>query len=143
MSTILKMLKRFEAVNTDQIIEDVMTDAQDPMADLNAEQINTGQRADGSMMPDYSPVSVDFFGKPAGPIRLRETGKFQAGMYARLQGSSIVFNSTDEKADMLSKQYGNQVFGLNDKFKLEAVRDSIRPGVKQKIFDATGLIMKK
>lgn len=143
MATIGSIKRKFEKLDTDKIIIDVMIAAQDPMADLNAEQINTGQRSDGSEMPDYSPVSVDFFGKPEGPIRLRDKGDFQAGYYARVEGDKIVFSSTDEKTVMLAKQYGNKIFGLNEKFKLEAIRDNIKPGIKNGIFEATGLKMKR
>lgn len=137
------MSRKFEALNTDQVIEEVLIESTGQMADLNAEQINQGVKADGSQMPDYSFRSVFQYGKPPGPIKLRDTGAWQQGLYARVAGDKIEFSSSDGKNDKLIDRYGNQIVGLSEKFKAEVIRESIRPGVKQKIFDATGLIMKR
>jgi hypothetical protein len=145
MATILKMLRRFEVLNTDKIIEDVLVSSEGQMADLNAEQINQGLRADGTLMPDYSFRSVFQYGKTPGPMTLRDKGNWQAGLYARVDFSSnkITFSSTDGKNDMLTENYGVQITGLSEKFKAEVMRDKIRPGFKEKIFESTGLNMKR
>lgn len=137
------MLRKFEALDTDQVIVEVLTDSQEKMADLNAEQINTGLKADGSTMPDYSFRSVFQYGKPPGPIRLRDTGAWQQGLYARVEGEKIVFASSDGKNDKLIDTYGVQIVGLSEKFKVEVIRENIIPGLKEKIYTATGLLMKK
>ena len=142
MASIRQMLRKFEQLDTDSIIQDVMIESQDKMADLNAEQINSGIKADGSVMPDYSFRSVFQYGKPPGPIKLRDTGAWQQGLYARVEGDKVVFASSDSKNDKLIDKYGVQIVGLSEKFKIEVIRESIRPGIKEKMFVATGLMMK-
>lgn len=140
--TILGMKRRFEELNTDKIIEETMIESQDTLADLNAEQINTGLKADGTEMPDYSIRSVIQYGKPAGPIKLRDKGNWQAGLYARVEGEKLVFSSSDVKDAQLVDRYGKEIEGLSEKYKAEAVRDKIKPVLKQKMSEATGLTMK-
>lgn len=158
MATILSMKKKFDALDTDMIAFDSVFETKEVAAEFNAEQINKGLKADGTVMPDYSRASVEVYGKPEGPIRLRETGAFQAGFFVTVQGDRVVFDSTDPKRDMLidgtgsfQKQfgktgleggYGPEVFGLNADYKKEYVNEAVRLVFGKKIEAATGLIMK-
>lgn len=142
MSTIKGLLKRIEAVDTETICVESVRDSADRMADLNAEQINTGLKADGSQMPDYSLRSVVQYGKPYGPIRLRDTGQWQQGLYVKVQGSDVTFGSTDSKDQMLRDRYGDNIEGLSEQYKGEAIREAVRPNFRKRMQDATGLKMK-
>jgi hypothetical protein len=142
MASIKQMLNRFETLDTDKVIQETMQESADTLADLNAEQINTGLKADGTEMPDYSFRSVFQYGKPPGPIRLRDTGAWQAGLYAKVQGDKVVFESTDDKDKMLTDRYGDNIKGLSEKYKAEAIREKVRPVFKNKMQQATGLLMK-
>jgi hypothetical protein len=94
-------------------------------------------------MPDYSLRSVVQYGKPYGPIRLRDTGSWQTGLYVKVDGSGTVeFASTDSKDQMLRDKYGDAIEGLSEKYKAEAIRDGIRPAFNKGIQAATGLTMK-
>lgn len=139
MATIAKMLTKFEALNTDAIAVDTMEESKEVLADLNAEQINTGLKADGTEMPEYSFRSVFQYGKQPGPIRLRDTGAWQAGIYVNVDGQSVNFSSTDSKDKMLTERYGDEIHGLSEKYKGEAMREKIEPVFRQKIEAATGL----
>lgn len=141
MASILSMLRRFESLDTDKIISETMEESKETLADLNAEQINTGLKADGELMPDYSIRSVVQYGKPAGPIRLRDKGDWQAGLYVTVQGDKVVFNDTDNKDQKLTERYGEDIKGLSDKYKNEAIREKVRPVFKGKMEAATGLKM--
>lgn len=142
MATIKAKLTLFESLDTDKIVIEALTESADALADLNAEQINTGLKADGSEMPDYSFRSVFQYGKPPGPIRLRDTGAWQAGIYVKVEGDKVVFNNTDGKDQMLTDRYGENIKGLSEKYKAEGIREKVKPVFKEKIQEATKLLMK-
>ena len=121
-----------------------MQESTDAIADMSAEQINSGIKSDGTEMPDYSFRSVFQYGKQPGPIRLRDKGNWQAGKYARVVGDKLVISSTDPKNDMLENnpRWAGQIHLLSDKYKVEVIREKVRPVFKNKIEDATGLKMK-
>jgi hypothetical protein len=125
MVTVNNLLGRVQKLDIDQIVYQTLDQAKEFSADLQVEQQLKGISADGSFMPDYSPVSVEVYGKPEGPIRLRETGAFQSAAYVRVNSDTRTFYSTDNKAEMLEKRYkkkGKDIFGLSDKFKQEDIR---------------------
>jgi hypothetical protein len=142
MGTILSLLRKIEVIDTDKVCVDTMEESKEVLADYNAEQINTGLRSDGVEMPPYSNISVDFYGKPEGPIRLRETGAWQAGLYVKIEGSKVIFESSDEKDEMLTKRYTDKIHGLSEKYKAEAMREKVIPVFKSKIQLSTGLKFK-
>lgn len=142
MATIKAKLALFESLDTDKIVIETMQESSDTLADLNAEQINTGLKADGSEMPEYSFRSVFQYEKPPGPIRLRDTGAWQAGLYAKVQGDKVVFESTDGKDQMLTNRYRESIKGLSEKYKAEGIREKVKPVFKEKIQEATKLLMK-
>lgn len=142
MASIFGLLNRIEAVDTDKIAEEAMQESAEKLADLNAEQINTGLKADGSTMPDYSFRSVFQYGKQPGPIKLRDKGDWQAGLYVKVEGSAVVFGSTDPKDDMLRQRYGDEIEGLSEKYKAEGILEAVQPAFTAKMEAATGLKMK-
>jgi hypothetical protein len=136
------MLNRFEVVDVVDISKKAIEGSADLMADLNAEQINTGLKADGSEMPDYSLRSVIQYNKPAGPIRLRDKGNWQKGIYVKSDGETVKYLNTDSKDQMLKERYGEDIQGLSEKFKDEAIREGVQPEFSRLIEAATGLKMK-
>ncbi len=93
---------------------------------LNEERMLAGRRADGSIMPNYSRISVEVYGYPPGPIRLRATGAFQRAINVKVSKLSFITDSTDEKSPMLKKKYGEDIFGLDKEGKKEYVNE-LRP----------------
>jgi hypothetical protein len=85
-------------------------------AELNTGQLFQGERADGTMLPEYSFVSVNFYNKPQGPIRLYDTGAFYEGFKFGSASGRLEFPlyiiSTDKKANELQARYGKEIFGL-------------------------------
>ena len=141
MVTINTLKKRLEAVNVDEVVHQTLEVTKDFTADLQVEQQLSGISADGTPMPDYSRTSVEVFGKPAGPIRLRETGAFQSAVFVRVNADTRTFYSTDNKTEMLERRYGKQnkeIFGLSEKFASED-RQHIEPVFLRNMKKATGL----
>jgi hypothetical protein len=104
-------------------------------ADLNAEQLNKGRKQDGSLMPDYSLRSVIQFNKPAGPIKLYDTGAFYKGLKLDVNGVKLSVYSTDSKSDMLESKYGTEIFGLSIPFKREYIKDALQPEFIKRVKD--------
>jgi hypothetical protein len=73
-------------------------------------------------MPNYSPVSVEVYGKPPGPIKLFQTGAFYRGFMLDVNGNILTITSSDPKTDKLYKRYATikaNIFGLNAGFQRE------------------------
>lgn len=77
--------------------------------DLNIAQLARGQRADGSTLQDYSPVSVLFYGKTPGPMIMHETGAYWRGIKMTALAAGIELEGTDIKTDMLELRYGGLI----------------------------------
>ena len=77
--------------------------------DLNLQQLARGERVDGSKLPDYSPVSVLFYGKPPGPMILHDRGDYWRGIECQVSQSGIELVGTDIKTEMLDLRYGDTV----------------------------------
>lgn len=72
--------------------------------ELQRGQLSKGMKADGTYLPDYSPSSVAR-GKPAGPIRLYDTGAFYSGMMVDVRETSFIITSADWKAGLLENKW--------------------------------------
>lgn len=82
----------------------------DSLLDLNREQLQHGLRSDKTVMPDYSYFSVTYYGKPAGPIRLLDTGAFQDSF--KLDVDSDEFEILADDLYSLEERFGNEIYGL-------------------------------
>ena len=82
-------------------------------------------------MPNYSPVSVEVYGKPAGPIRLYDQGDFYRGFFLNTDKFPVIFYSRDSKAQRLEQEYGNEIFGLRQQDKKEVAQYIIGPDIRE------------
>jgi len=122
MGTIGNAYRKLQSLDIEEVARKSIEQTKETIADLNVEQLNKGIRSDGSMMPDYSPVSVEVYGKPEGPIKLYDTGAFYQGFTVEVQGDKVVTTSTDSKTEKLYKRYATDkknIFGLSGPFKRE------------------------
>lgn len=65
--------------------------------DLNTEQLSEGLRSNGSILPEYSDVSVEVYGKEPGPMTIKDTGDFYKSIEVKANSNQIELISTDEK----------------------------------------------
>jgi len=143
MGSILNLLQRLEKIDTDKICVDSLEQVKDQIEEKNRERMMEGIRSDGSVMPNYSPISQTVYGYPDEPIKLKATGAFQAGIKVEVTNSGVTTTSTDSKNEKLEKRYGPEIHGLGKtEFKSEVVNESLRPVFKKNMENATGLKFK-
>ena len=126
MSTINTIRARIKAISIPEESEIAILKTKGVVEDLNRDRMNKGKRADGSIMPFYSQRSVNEFGKTPGPIKLLDTGSFQAKIFVHVDSTSIITDSSDSKSEMLQTNYGEAIFGLDKEGKKEYVQE-LRP----------------
>ena len=114
MGKVTDLYNKMTALNFDVMCTESVIENQNEATDLNNQQLFQGERADGSSLPDYSWVSVNFFNKPEGPIRLFDTGDFYKGFIFANTTFPLSITSTDSKTDDLRSRYGAEIFGLNN-----------------------------
>jgi len=101
-----------------------LKDFGDEAVDLNIEQMEKlGQDSRGVEFGDYSAASQEVgypeqkaaMGKESRFINLNFEGDFHGGMDFRVTQGGLEITSKDGKTEMLIKNYGKDIFGLNDK----------------------------
>ena len=138
--TIKGLHRKVSAMSTDKVIDQAFDQTLEKLADINRERMNDGVRADGSIMPNYSRTSVEVFGYPPGPIKLKATGAFQAGIGVKRSGNVLSTESTDEKNSMLeSTERYQPIFGTSGDYKKQYIAESLRPALNKEINAQTGL----
>jgi len=146
MGTIANLKRRIETLDIDRVITSSFGNTIEQLADENAVQLSKGETSrDGNFRsyrnPEYATMKnrmnpVPGFGNPD----LKLTGSFYHGIYARVEGTKIVIDSTDPKTDDLKKKYGDKyIFGLNNKSRSEYLREFLRPQVARQLEEAIGL----
>ena len=157
MATTKQLLDRVKALDTDKVINEALDETMDAIEGINRERMLDGVKADGKMMPHYSKKSVEVYGKPDGPIKLFDEGKFQAGLVSKRDGNNIHTASTDTtlietylpdtgeflsmpKNQFLVENYGENIYGLGQgEYKKKYQDEHLRPSMNKKITAATGL----
>jgi hypothetical protein len=91
----------------------------------NRERLLKGQKSDLSFLPNYSPSSVNNFGKQPGPIKLYDTGDFQKSIKPNFGNEAFEMEATDSKTDMLQDTYGDDILGIDDESFDDVAEDAI------------------
>ena len=113
--------------NTMEVLQlEATYEAAEEIVEFNKDQLWSGRKADGEMMPDYADGS--------GPIKLFDTGSFYDGFFVERKGSfPITISSSDVKTEMLTKRYGDEIFGLTRESIKELAENHIQPILVEKI----------
>jgi hypothetical protein len=101
--------------------------------DANIEQLDRGERADGTMLPNYSFVSVGVYGKKPGPMNLHDTGSFWRGITLEVYDDSIELIGRDIKTQMLQLRYGDEIIGLSEKSQDSITEDYLQPVLSDEV----------
>lgn len=147
--TIKGQYDRMKKVDTNKIVHEALVASKETLADINAEQMFTGKRSDGTdIKPDYADLTIEIKkskGQVTDRVTLHDEGDHYAGLYADVKSDKMIFGSTDEKSESLEKKYSTRkgsIYGLSDPYKREALNQKVRPEFKKRIEAATGLKMK-
>lgn len=134
----------YELRNVDILDKVVDASIKFAMAELNRDQLMEGERADGLSLPDYSPTSVNIYGKAPGPIKLLDTGAFHDSIIVIAADNAYRFLSSPLKRDEitgritnLKEKYGDEIIGLG-----KDGLDEIRQKVKIKIVEHVNKLLK-
>lgn len=115
------------------LIAEVLEENASLLEDMNIEQLRDGKRADGSTLPDYSPVSVSKYGKRPGPMTLEDTGKFHRGITVRTNLAFAEIIGLDSKTGKLEALYGIDIVGIPIDRMDEVKFNILLPGLREKI----------
>lgn len=118
------LAKNIAALNLNKATGAALKARGNDISELNREQLRRGEDVSGASLPPYSARSVTEFGKPAGAIKLFDTGDFYAAIKPEFSDTSFMVTDTDWKADMLKKEYGD-VIGLQDESIGELAQDAL------------------
>lgn len=114
------------------ILKYIFNGIKSSVEDLNIEQLDRGERVDGSSLPNYSPVSVAVFGKRPGPMNLNNTGAFWRGITLEVLDDGIELRGTDMKTQMLELRYGD-VVGLQEGSIQTIEQDYLKPEIEPEL----------
>lgn len=103
------LAKNIASVDLNKATENALRARGDDISELNREQLRRGQDVSGASLPPYSARSVTEFGKPAGAIKLFDTGDFYAAIKPEFADKSFELKDSDWKAEMLQKEFGDVV----------------------------------
>lgn len=103
--------------------------------DLNIEQLEEGERSDGTSLPNYSPTSVAVYGKQPGPMTLRDTGAFHKSIKLKANANEADLYATDQKTEYLKDTYGEEIIGLSEESLEELKEGYIKPSLLEKFKD--------
>lgn len=140
ISSLAAKLKRIQQ-DMPYLIRLVVNENATLLEDMNIAQLEKGQRADGVTLRDYSDRSVRVYGKPPGPIKLFETGKFYRGITVQTIGKTIDVGNTDPKyrgpaspdGNSLAEEFGEDIVGISKENQGVFAREILRPELIKKV----------
>ena len=121
MQTVHDLLEDVQKINLDDEIQFALIDTADTYVQLQREQMLSGKRDDGKNIFRISTGSDEYsaqYAKRKGrkkPIDLYDKGDFQAEIFMDVRDNELFIDSADPKSGMLQKDYGEEIFGLQDK----------------------------
>lgn len=134
MGKLLQIAEKLKGLTPDSIDKATLKsfkENEQAATNLNTDQLYQGKETNGSFLPDYSKRSVEVFGKPAGPMKLFETGAFYRGFFVKSDKFPIVFSSHDSKTEKLTKAFGSdEIFGLSKENLTDFSRSYLLPDLQ-------------
>ena len=120
---------RLRAIDIKAALGQSIREHNEEISDLNTEQLNKGQKADGSSTGDYA--NVGYKGRLR-PVDLYDTGDFHESVFAEAFEDSFSMNATDPKTEMLQDKYGDEILGLT-KPNIQVAGEIIKPTLIEKV----------
>lgn len=114
--TIRAFQQKAKKINLPKAVTQAIRDSEDDILMLQELQWDRGERRTGKPLPDYSPASVELFGKRPGPWTLKDTGGFRGALkIGFINEKAFEITSGDPKTKEIVAKAGATIFGLNAK----------------------------
>ena len=136
----IELEKRLRLLIDDKLLEfmeEILAELEPEIVRMNREQLERGEKADGSFFLPYSWITIQWRAEAGNPVKnqliaLYDTGDFCAGFWAKAYNNKLSLFSDDVKTEMLVGIYGNNIFGLTQE-NFQALGDRVNPLLKQKV----------
>lgn len=143
-----EFVDRFEKLDVDDLFLKTM-DRNPELSQLIIEliqnnQLQKGIRGDGVVLPNYSQVSVDVYGKEPGPITLKDKGDFYDSMVVIIFNGGLRTEAETEKVSWdgfvtdLEVKYGEEILDLTQE-SLEVFGLRLLPAFAKTMRDELGI----
>jgi hypothetical protein len=139
MPGINHFIENLKAVDFEDVIKGVMSDTQTELVTAQQKQMLSGKTATGGKIGKYKSKSYRKFKFSMnvlagyGNVDLRLTGEFQRNIKVYFFSRAFFFKSTDEKNQKLTQDYGEDIFGLNDKSSNSYIKETLTPEGRKRI----------
>lgn len=142
MSTIHNLLRKWEALNIEQVYDDAIQDTATEALELQQEQMYAGKLKDGSeITPAYVPYTITKKrekGQPYDRVTLFDEGNFYRGQNVKaIGGGAAYIGSSDEKTAKIEWKYRG-IWGLGGQY-LRDYYSVLKPIANSRIENITGL----
>jgi hypothetical protein len=119
----IRMRVRNVRDNIGTILRESIRESAPVIEDKITEQLGRGERGDGAMLPDYSPVSVNNYGKRPGPMTLNDKGDFWRAVEVVWEDDGFTIRNNDWKATKLALTYGREIIEIQPESFLDIRND--------------------
>jgi hypothetical protein len=130
--TINNLIQSSSKIQILDIIVQAMENTEKQAISAQQQQLISGLRSDDENIfniqtgsDEYSPAYAKKKGKLK-PIDLYDTGAFSGGVFAQPSRDGILLDSSDQKSQLLQKNYGTEIFGFGTGAKTDYL-DAVGP----------------
>ena len=107
-------------------------DNEQRLIDANQTQLQQSIDSDGDWLGEYRSIAyANLKGRP--DVDLKLTGDFYRGMFVDANKYPVVFSSRDEKTEMLTAKYGDEIFGTTKENQNKINHEAIKPAIQAAI----------
>jgi hypothetical protein len=119
--------------NMNSILMESIRESAPVIEDKITEQLSRGERGDGELLPEYSPTSVFKYGKPPGPMILKDQGDFWQAVTVEVDDTGFRIVNNDWKAPKLALTYGREIIEIQTGSFTEIKSDILTPVILSNI----------
>lgn len=132
MTILRKLANNAAKINIEKIVLEEVQRDEAFLIKMNQDQLQKSRKANGEPLGKYKSLS---YAKIKGRITidLLYTGAFYDGFFVKATKFPILFGSRDSKTNFLTKRYGDEIFGLDEKNLGIFNKDILLPRVQDRI----------
>lgn len=138
LTDIISKLNSVSEKEFESKILEIVDSKKNEVLDMNTSQLFSGRDSSDQNMTSYYSEGYAEMKNLMNPTPglgnpdLKLTGDFYKGFFLKDDTFPISFSSTDNKTEMLTQKYGENIFGL-DNDNLEKLRQDIKPEIQEYI----------